>query len=181
MQWTLYLPLFLSAISLLVFWLIYQLLLTKLTHFNWQRGYLLLSVLFSIGIPFLPSFSNWLPYFFVNDSLPKARFIEHLILNPYLQPPNNLELAANTGSPVDLITFLGGGLILVYLTGVILKMLFFADKLSVIRQLIISNPKEKIGKEWLIKLPKNGTAFSFFYYIFLTESIEKLNQVLSKR
>ena len=61
-------------------------------------------------------------------------------------------------------------------TGAILKLLFFIDKLSVLRQLIVSNPKERVGKEWLIKLPESGTAFSFFHYLFLSQSLEKLSK-----
>ena len=73
------------------------------------------------------------------------------------------------------MAILGGTLAIIYLTGVILKWLFFIDKLSVIRQLIVSNPKEKVGEEWLVKLPEKGTAFSFFNYIFLTQSLEELS------
>jgi len=154
--------------------LIYQLLLAKLTHFNWQRGYLLASILFSLSLPFIPRFTNWLPSFFTSDSLPSATFIEPLILNPISATSNNIDFIGGIET-VDLMAMLGGLLAIIYFTGVILKTLFFIDKLSVIRQLVVSNAKEKVGKEWLIKLSKKGTAFSFLHYIFLTESITALS------
>jgi len=176
MQWTFFLPLFLASSSLLVFWLIYRLVLAQLTHFNWQRGYLLFSVLFSCSFPFLPRFSNWLPTFLGNHSFSGTSLKESLPLNTITESMTTLEPTGVMTSTIDMMAILGGALAIIYLTGFMLKLLFFVDKLSVIRQLIISNPKEKVGEEWLVKLSTKGTAFSFFHYLFLTQTLETLKQ-----
>jgi len=150
MQWTFLTYLFLASSSLLLFWLCYQLFLAKLTYFNGQRGYLLFSLCFSFLFPFLSIPNHWLS-------------------------PSQLESLLTISPTINLSSILFSSLLIIYLSGVILKTLFFVDKLSVIRQLISMNPKERMGNTWLVKLSENGTAFSFFNYIFLTKSLEKLS------
>ncbi len=176
MQWTFFTPLFLAASSLLVFGIIYQLVLAKLTHFNWQRSYLLMAICFSSGLPFMPNFSNWLSVLFANDALPQTILTAPWEFNLLPTTAKNIEFVGITTRTIDVMAILGGVLAIIYLSGVIIKWLFFIDKLSVIHQMIRSNPKEKVGEEWLVKLPENGTAFSFFHYIFLTQSLKALSQ-----
>ena len=124
----------------------------------------------------MPTLNHWLPFFFGNESASNARFIEPLLLNPMSPSEGSLEYIGNVGASIDFMAILVGGLAILYFTGIILKTLFFLDKLSVIRQLIVSNPKERVGEEWLVQLPENRTAFSFFHYIFLPASLENLSE-----
>ena len=114
MQWTFFTPLFLAASSLLVFWLIYQLVLAKLTHFNWQRGYLLMAICFSVGLPFFPYATNWLPAIFATDSLPKAILTAPWQLNLLPETTKNIEFIGTTTSTIDLMAILGGTLAIIY-------------------------------------------------------------------
>ena len=175
MEMTFFLPLFLTTSSLIVFWLIYQLFLAKLTHFTWQRGYLISSILFSFCLPFIPRFTNWWPSISANDSLTSAILVNPLTLDLTTETSTKLETIESMSPTIDFMAIFGGLLAILYLTGIILKTLFFIDKLSVLHQLISTNPKEKEGKQWFVKLPESGTAFSFFNYIFFTKSIDSLN------
>lgn len=176
MQWNLLTYIFITSSSLLLFWLGYQLFLAKLTYFNWQRGYLLFSLCFSFLLPFISIPTHWLAFFIESEILSSNSPIAPLILNlESTTAPSQLENLLTITPTINLTSILLASLLLVYLSGVLLKLLFFIDKLSVIRQLISTNPKEKMGNFWLIKLPETGTAFSFFHYIFLTKSLEKLS------
>lgn len=176
MEWTYFLPLFLSACSLAVFWLIYHFALKQLTHFNWQRWYLLSAICFSIALPFLPTFSNWLPTALTIDNSSTAGIVNTWNFNPVSPSIAQIEQATNISTEVSYSAILLMALVVIYLSGVILKALFFVEKLSTVRQLILSNPKEKEGSEWLVQIPEEGTAFSFFNYIFLTKSLAELTE-----
>lgn len=175
MQLNFFLTLFLSSSSLLIFWLIYQFFLVKLTHFNWQRGYLVSGILFSLSLPFLPRMINWLPTFFSADATNYTLLIKPVEGNRLSDMPGSTEFLGTMDTSFDILALFSALIVIIYLTGLILKVLFFLDKLNVIHQLIQLNPKTKIGKEWHIRLADDGPAFSFFNYIFLSKALEKLS------
>jgi hypothetical protein len=158
-----------ASISMAVFALAYRLFFYRLTHFGWNRAYLLASLLLSLLIPLLP-----LPSLLPQSSLaalPAADLgwlrLEGLNLSsagggiPAAAGENQ---AAPTGSTLAL---LGSGLLLLYLLGCLYKSWRLFSHLPAVYRLIRQYSHVKQGHYILIHTRQNLPPFSFLRYIFL--------------
>ena len=145
---------------------VYDLFLKKETFFQWNRAYLILTSLLAYVIPFIKieGASN-----FVQNNF---AMLPEVILNPeivflsevYIQNTNNLLTLDD-----------------IYLIGVLLMFLLFLYKIGLISRKIYQNTILKKKAYSLVILPNQKTAFSFFKYLFLGQSLfEKEHQHIIK-
>ncbi|MBP94244.1 MAG: blaR1 peptidase M56 family protein [Flavobacteriaceae bacterium] len=151
----------------LFFLLIYDVFLRKETFFNWNRAYLLVTVMLSVILPFIKvsGFKEAIPKEFVLN-LP-------LILS---QTPNTiyLEEVVITGSNTSYSFLWYFSLVLV--VGSALAVSFFSLRLFKIIKLIYQNPRQRDGSVYYVHLLKSRLAFSFFNYVFLGENIKEVER-----
>ena len=145
------------------FLLVYDLFLKKETFFNWNRIYLLSTVILSLALPFIKidQFRDVVPPDYM-VSLPE------IILG-------QLASDANTGVVLDAVVLNANSWSVwevIFYTGLGIALLLFMWKLVKIIMLILKNPKKPVGSVILVELINSGAAFSFFHYIFLGEHIK---------
>ncbi|MCF7559935.1 M56 family metallopeptidase [Sabulilitoribacter multivorans] len=153
----------LQTIAFQVFFLlVYDVLLKKETFFNWNRVYLLATVLLSLILPFvkIEGFKYAIPQNFI-VSLPEV-----ILGQP--QSINNLPFEATSviSESTTLFTWKNA-----FYVGVFIAFTIFLFKLFKILTLMYKSPKIKMGKLKLVQLIKSNAAFSFFNYIFLGEGL----------
>lgn len=147
----------------LFFLLVFDLFLKRETFFNWNRFYLLASMVLSILLPFIKIevFKQLIPQNYI-EALPEIVI-------------NNIEAPAVETQFLDTIYLTNTSLLsfkyLLYL-GWIISALLFIFKLSKILILAHRNTKIKYNNAILVKLLNSYDAFSFFNYIFLGERIK---------
>ena len=146
------------------FLLLYDLFLKKETFFNWNRCYLLGTVLLSLIIPFIKIES-------LKTVVPK----DYIILLPEIILGNKDSISLYQELPVIVISNLESiwSWANFILLGTLIASAFFMYKLSKILYLILKNPKSKKGNITLISLSNKEDAFSFFNYVFIGSAIPK--------
>ena len=162
-----------SSICLLLFLMVYRLLITNLTHFSWMRIYLLISVILSLILPLLilpihwrtsiPPFINLNNFNFLTDAQPSG-YSEGQPLSSGFR--NNLGSNLQVGIIVLAIA--------AYIVGLLYKAFNFGKNLRSIEKCIKQNPKVRDGRFWLVELIDKVPPFSFFNYIFITNSCQIL-------
>jgi hypothetical protein len=173
-----------ASVALAAFALAYQLLFRKLTHFQWNRGYLVASLLLSLSIPLLPlpllvSTGGWnttpvADAFGLNLDMLDLTAAQQSSLSPDGAP------AAGTPLPYAAVGFL---LLGIYCAGCAYKALRLWANLHSVYQLISKNRQIRREKYVLIQPRESAAPFSFLHYIFLhggasTLSVEEQAQVL---
>ncbi len=146
----------------LFFLIIYDVFLKRDTFFNWNRAYLLVTVLLSIVLPFIKieSFKQVIPQQFII-------MLPEVILGNLTQTESNfvlingIEQTSRFIFTWELFFVLGATFAFVLFTYKFIKILF----------LIYKNPKRWKGDLLIIKLINSNAAFSFFHYVFLGEFI----------
>ena len=154
----------LQTIAFQVFFLlVYDIVLKKETFFNWNRVYLLITVVVSFILPFIKidRFKAIVPQNYI-ITLPEVVLGK---LNTINNSPTSIN-ASTTETIATLFTFQS----LFYL-GVFIASIIFLFKLINVLALIYTNPKTKVGKIRLVHVIKSSSAFSFFNYIFLGKQI----------
>ncbi len=151
-----------TVVFQILFLMVYDLFLKKETFLNWNRFYLLTSVVLSIVLPFvkLNSFKTIIPKEYIVE-LPEiiiGTIEDKVVESPVLETINS-----GSGSLLswDLVICLGG----------FIAILLFTYKLSNILLLANRNPKVEIEDAFLVQLSNSKSAFSFFNYIFIGEHI----------
>ena len=154
----------LQTVAFQLFFLItYDVFLKKETFFNWNRVYLLGTVLLSIVLPFVKveRLKNVVPQEFIIN-LPQVILGEQpsqdIVNNVIVQSSNQWSLIS-----VESIVYIG----------IAMMTLFFTFKLIRLFLLIIKNPKRWKGNLLIINLINSNAAFSFFHYIFLGEYVKE--------
>lgn len=154
-----------TVVFQLFFLIIYDLFLKRETFFNWNRAYLLISVILSIVLPFIK-----VDYF--KTVVP----VEYTIALPEIVLSNEGIDAHNTNRPLlELLNANSDTLMswsFVFGLGCCIAALLFIYKLSEILILVYKNPKIKFKGAFLIELLNSKSAFSFFNYIFIGEEIK---------
>jgi len=149
----------------LCFLVVYEALLRKETFFNWNRGYLLITSIISLVLPFikLKSFSKVIPSeFFVN--LPAVILGEEKVDSPAILENLNT-VAENTNS----ITF---SMLWIWYAGILVfGCVLFFKLYKIWRFKRSSNSIQKNGYS-IITLKNSEDAFSFLKSIFLGDQIE---------
>ena len=154
----------LQTIAFQVFFLlVYDIVLKKETFFNWNRVYLLITVVVSFILPFIKidRFKAIVPQNYI-ITLPEVVLGK---LNTINNSPTSIN-ASTTETNATLFTFEN----LFYL-GVFIASIIFLFKFINVLTLINTNPKTKVGKIRLVHVLKSASAFSFFNYIFLGKQI----------
>jgi beta-lactamase regulating signal transducer with metallopeptidase domain len=163
-----------SSICLLLFLMVYRLLIANLTHFSWMRIYLLISVILSLILPLIILPVQW------NSSIHTANlfnFSGFLTGNISAGSYEGQSLSNDSGNNISIVLLQGMLILLfaVYISGLLYKASNLARNLRSINKCIKQNPKVKEGRFWLVDLNKNVPPFSFFNYIFITNSGQRLS------
>jgi hypothetical protein len=159
-----------STVCLLLFLTVYRLLIANLTHFSWMRVYLLISVTLSLILPFLI-----IPIHWSSSIIPSTLFNNYNFLSGNqtygysgTQSVNNSGINIQQGL---IISFMA-----LYIIGLIYNAYNFVRNLRSIQNCIKQNPKVREGRFWLVDLIEKVTPFSFFNYIFISNSYQRLSK-----
>ncbi|WP_428663955.1 POTRA domain-containing protein [Runella sp.] len=160
-----------STICLLLFTLIFRLLLSKITYFQWNRCYLLSSVSLALIIPLI-SPSIW---FYGNQ--PEIIKVFHWNLSPAVWQTKNQflsssQLSEKTQDSNQLIFLFTA----IYLSGFIYKLWFFLKNLRIIMSLIHQSEKTQEESCYSVYIQTALPTFSFMRYIFLEDEMRQLKQ-----
>lgn len=162
-----------SSVYLLFFLAIYRLAISNLTHFNWMRGYLLLSLSLSIILPLVKIPGHWSHSLLGNGLFDKPFLITNL--NPLMAlSPNTIESGTQASSGSDVWTSIIFVLSAVYFTGAFYKSITLFRNLRQISKSIKNNPKHREGKNWIVSTDNNVAAFSFLNFIFIGRNVTNL-------
>ncbi|WP_452597926.1 M56 family metallopeptidase [Pontimicrobium sp. MEBiC01747] len=158
-----------TVVFQLFFLILYDLFLKRETFFNWNRAYLLASVMLSIILPFIKvdAFKTVIP-------------VDYTIMLPEIVMGYEETVTHNTNRPlIELLNTntntLPWGFILSL--GCTIAALLFVYKLIGILILVYKNPKTKYKDSFLIELLNSKSAFSFFNYIFIGEQIKGTEKI----
>ncbi len=140
-----------------LFLAVYDFFLQKETFFKWNRRYLLGTPLLSFIIPLLKF-----------ESIQKAVSQEYMVQLPtvFLNPQAVIEQTAQSSSTLNYIS-------IIFYLGLAFFAVLFLIKLTKILHLIVVNKVIKKQHYSLVVLEKKQSAFSFFNYIFINESLLK--------
>jgi len=163
-----------SSICLLLFLMVYRLLIANLTHFSWMRIYLLVGVILSLILPLVIIPIQW------NSSIHTANLFNYssfLTGNKSAGYYEGQSLSNDSRNNIGSVLFQGMIVLLiaVYIFGLLYKAFNFAMNLRSIQKCIKQNPKVRDGRFWLVDLNEQVPPFSFFNYIFITNSYQKLS------
>uniref|UniRef100_UPI003216FF01 M56 family metallopeptidase n=1 Tax=uncultured Draconibacterium sp. TaxID=1573823 RepID=UPI003216FF01 len=154
-----------SGVSLSLLSVIYILFLRRETFFRLNRIFLLISVTFSILLPFLK--------FRVYE--PKSIMLAEVTVTPYR---NLLEAVTIYGQDFSgsLVQTISSSrlIIIIYLLGLLFFLVRFIFRLIQVSILIIKNPVQQVGAVKFVSVTKEFSPFSFLRYIFINP--EKRNE-----
>ncbi|WP_299225556.1 M56 family metallopeptidase [uncultured Psychroserpens sp.] len=147
------------------FLIVYDLLLRKETFFNWNRAYLIVTVLLSVSIPFIKIKQIKA---IMSDEL-IVRLPEVIIGNTGKKSSIDPEVANLAGitaqsEPTPILN-------IVLIIGMCIALLVLAFKIYKLTVLVYKYPKRWKGKLLIINLINSTAAFSFFHYVFLGEKL----------
>jgi hypothetical protein len=148
-----------------VFYLGYLLVLRRETHYTLNRVYLLLTVLISFVAPLLQ----------LGILRPTEKPV-NLILKPVALHFTTISIPATPG---ESLFSLPGGLWYGYLAGVLVTALLLLIKLSRLVQLAGTGKMNSCEGYKLIHLKEEGTAFSFFGYLFIGPGMQSTQTILA--
>lgn len=160
------------SIALMVLWLCYRLLFVNSKSFQFNRFFLLTSMLFALALPLLSSmFShNFTPA----DRVQQQWFSNIFMLNEITITPNGIspesqaatsDIAGPAKPNLSLWQMLG----ILYLAGVIVSFLMFITKILKITILTLRSPKEKRDGYTLVYTHCDNDAFSFLHYAYFPD------------
>jgi len=153
-----------SGISLTIFTLIYLLFLRKETFFLLNRIYLMISVVFSILLPFL--------HFQESSQMPSVMLGEVTVTATRFQ--NLLQTVTVYGSNltvrIEQLVQSIGLLKIIYLLGTAIFALLFIVRLIQITALVLANQSEVRKGIRIVKIRRDVTPFSFFNFVFINRN-----------
>lgn len=163
-----------SSICLLLFLMVYRLLIASLTHFPWMRIYLLISVILSLVLPLIILPVQW------NSSIHTVNLFNNsgfLAGNPFVGYSDSQTLSDDSRNSLGAVILQGMIILLiaVYIFGLLYKACNFVRNLRSIQKCIKQNPKIREGRFWLVDLNEKVPPFSFFNYIFISNSYQELS------
>ena len=158
------------AASIAVLWVAYRLLFVNSNRFQFNRTFLLVSLLFSLSLPLIG--------FLMGESAPQIVNFKHSMfpgytLNEIVITPEGQEVAPITletitidsSRHISLWQVLG----ILYLIGVAVMTVLFLVKLVRLVALIIRSPKRKMDGYTAVYTHKEQGSFSFFRYAFFPD------------
>ena len=154
-----------------MFYLIYALLLKNDTFHRIQRYYLLITVIFSLTIPQVPSFhftKGVEKMIQLNENISN----ENLIYNDTFEKIvfGNIPNEVYSNSEHSYTNYFALLVLLLYAIGLIIMLTRFLLNISHLKNLIKSNAKKPLGENIIVSLPDNYPTFSFFNYIFFNDN-----------
>jgi len=153
-----------SGISLIILTLVYILFLRKETFFMLNRIYLLVTVIFSVLLPFI--------HFQVNSTMPSVMLDEVTVTA--LKYQNLLETVTVYGTKISGAfeqTIRSIGVIrLIYLSGTAIFLLLFLYRLLQITSLILNNKSERKNGIKIVNINRDTAPFSFFNFVFVNKN-----------
>ena len=168
-----------STICIGAFYLLYKLLLSRLTHFEWNRFYLVTAVLLSIVIPLIHipiSFTGIQDESIFYEVISASSNLENELLAPIKSTAEaELIIATITHRPVNHFTF-SNFLLIVYFTGLLYCGFRFLQNLRMIFKLVRDNSRTRKKDYYLVNNGKDLPTFSFFKYVFLEAGNVNLNE-----
>lgn len=176
MMYAVFLYLLKATLCLGTFSMVYRGLFAGLTHFQWMRFYLIATVALSVILPFIQVPAHWYAPFFSFETLASS--------SGYFNFDTALLTAQSTASSVGttiqnqslhLLPFVGYLLLGVYMLGILYKIGGTVRNLLRIQQFITRHHSIKEDGHYLVYLPQNVPAFSFWHYIFLNPDWEQLS------
>ena len=161
-----------SSVYLFSFLIVYRLVISKQTHFDWMRGYLLLSLIFSIALPCITVPSQWISlisgHSLVIGSFPTNYTPYNIIMTNTSAASSQLALFSNSWRLFLLAVSI------IYIIGVLYKSVMLFGKVNEILTKIRENVKRQEGAYWLVNTDMELAAFSFFNYIFINRNYKCL-------
>ena len=147
----------------LFFLIIYDAFLKRETFFSWNRTYLLLTAALSVALPFIKidQFKEVVPQQYIIN-------LPEVILGKLNPVNSSLAIEAGVNEASGFVFYWQ----LLLFIGAFIAFILFAYKLIKIALLIYKNPKRWQGNLLIVKLINSNAAFSFFYYVFLGDSIK---------
>ena len=158
------------AASIAVLWVAYRLLFVHSNRFQFNRTFLLVSLLFSLSLPLIG--------FLMGESAPQIVNLKHsmfsgytlneIVITPEGQEVTPITLETITIGPsrhISLWQVLG----IIYLIGVAVMAVLFLVKLTRLAVLIIRSPKRKMDGYTAVFTHKEQGSFSFFRYAFFPD------------
>ena len=150
-----------SGISLTIFTLIYLLFLRKETFFLLNRIYLMVSVVFSILLPFLHfQESTQMPSVMLGEVTVTAMRFQNLLQTVTVY-------GSNFTARIEQLVQSIGLLKIIYLLGTGIFVLLFVIRLIQITVLILANESEVRNGIRIVKIRRDVTPFSFFNFVFI--------------
>ena len=147
-----------SGVSLALLSLIYILFLRRETFFRLNRIFLLISVAFSIMLPFL--------HFRVYQ--PQSVLLPEVTVTQYRNLVEAITIYGQDFSGTIIQTISSSRVIvMLYLTGLFIFTILFMIRLAQIAVLIHRNPVQKSGSVKFVLLKKEFSPFSFLNYVFI--------------
>lgn len=165
-----------ASVDIAAFALVYRLFLKRLTHFQWNRWYLLSSLLLSLAFPFLPYTS-----FLSGSSLSKTpeQNLFYFNIGQLLPSPGSVAQAFPAEAQeaeVFLFHFIGYTVLALYLLGCLYKAWRLFANLMAIKKMIGENETAAEGRYCIIRTQQSLPAFSFMHYIFLQADTGSLSE-----
>ena len=162
-----------SSVYLLFFLIVFKLTIANQTHFTWMRGYLLLSLVLSVGLPLITLPFQWTQSMigrpFADGSLP-INIIKTYTDMTSLSTVPSTQLIHNSNSWKFFLVVVS----FIYLLGAIYKSIRLIGNLNKIFTSIKRNFKYQEGTYWLISTDIELPAFSFFNFIFINRNHNNL-------
>ncbi len=146
-----------TLVCQVLFLVIYDLFLKSHTFFNWNRAYLLITVILSVVLPLIQveAFKNVVPNSIINEM-------------PVVFIGSNSELGMPSENVLESTVF--NWQYVIY-GGSVLATLVLVLKISKLIRLASKNPKRWKNEVLIVSLLNSNAAFSFFHYVFLGEQI----------
>ena len=151
----------------IAFLIVYDVLLKRETFFNWNRFYLLGTILISVCMPLIriDNFKHVVPQKFIVN-LPEVVIGDVTPETHVITPIQDIGRHTNTFLTWDTIIIIGA----------VLAAIIFVFKISKLLYILFKNPKEKVGNLVIVKLLNSNAAFSFFNYVFLGEQLNEASR-----
>ena len=160
------------SIALMVLWLCYRLLFVNSKSFQFNRFFLLTTMLFALALPLFSTLFSHSPA--LADRTQEQWFSNIFMLNEITITPNGISpegqaTASDIAGPANLGLSLWQVLGIIYLAGVIVSFLIFFTKILKITILTLRSPKEKKDGYTLVYTHCDNDAFSFLHYAYFPD------------
>lgn len=163
-----------SSVYLLFFLVFYRLAISNQTHFTWMRGYLLLSLILSVVLPFVMVPGRWaksiMGYSITVGSFPINVMNPNAVMTSSTTiPSSHLSLYSNPWTILIAVVFI------IYFLGVLYKSVLLFRNVNKILTNIKMNVKHKEGTYWFVNTDIELPAFSFLNFIFINKDFKSLS------